>query len=288
MHCDLFAGDVRVEPRHEATHEVGADVCYPSLLMYSVATKRPAVRVPMDHESVFRPMVAIPFVMILGLFVLYNRLCWQLRSKHESVWMSLGQPWFPSFDVSAMRSSFVLLGFVLRRRHATLGDKTLSALGDGILALYVAIFGVLILFKLYPSIPEYGATHSSGATLSEPTPPPSPTAAHQTEAPWQFFLVFGFAIACLSAHMIVNQLILRRIETAHPAVWRRVFRPDGVFAAAGNRRRIGEFLRSAERAALGDHALDRLARWSQATSALLHASAGLYFIFFVILFLRRI
>jgi hypothetical protein len=233
-------------------------------------------------------MVAIPFIMILGLFLLYNRLCWRLKFKHESVWTSLGQPWFPSFDVSAMRSSFVLLGFVLRRRHATLGDKTLSALGDGILVLYIAIFSVLILFKLYPSIPEFGATHSSGAALTEPTPPPPPRPAHQAEAPWQFFLVLGLAIACLSAHMIVSQLIRRRIETAHPAIWRRVFRPDGLFTAAGNRQRIGEFLNSAERAALGDHALDRLTRWFQVTSVLLYASAGLYFIFFVILFLRRV
>lgn len=233
-------------------------------------------------------MVAIPFIMILGLFVLYNRLCWRLRSKHESVWMSLGQPWFPSFDVSAMRSSFVLLGFLLRRRHTTLGDKTLSALGDSILVLYIAIFSVLTLFKLYPSIPEFGAIHSSGAALPEPTPPPPPTAVRQTQAPWQFFLVLGLAIACLSAHMIVGQLIRRRIETAHPAIWRRVFRPDGLFAAAGNRRRIGEFLHSAERTALGDHALDRLTRWYQVTSVLLYASAGLYFIFFVILLLRRV
>lgn len=240
----------------------------------------------MDHASVFRPMVAIPLVMILGLFALYNRLCWRLRSKHENVWLSLGQPWFPSFDVSAIRSSFVLLGFVFRRRHATLGDKTLSGLGDSILVLYAAIFGVFLLFKLYPSIPEYGATYSSSAALSEPTPTPPPTASHPADVPWQFFLVFCIAVVCLSAQMIVSHLIRRRIETAHPAIWRRVFRPDGLFAAAGNRRRIAEFLNSAERAALADHALDRFARWFHVTSRLVYASAGLYFVFFVILFLR--
>jgi hypothetical protein len=219
----------------------------------------------MESHSEFRPVVAIPFVLILVLFVLLKRVCSRLESHHVDTWQQLGRPVFPSFGLDAIRNGWTVSSVLLRRRYASLQDPTLRMIGDLCLLLYALVFACLVSFVMYPSLPDYGIVRSD-----TPAVHPLRTPAGTDGPPWYFFAAVALcAVIAITRHRAWGN-VYRRLREGHPEVWDRLGRPSA-------------FTRSGGFEGLKDEELNRLKGRADRINTLTYLTFGAYVVLFLYL-----
>ena len=84
--------------------------------------------------------LGILLLVYFGTAILFSR---RLRQRHTPTWEELGS--WDFFWNNRIRNSLLLLGFMLRRRYASLHDRKLTWLGDAtflLLFVWVAVYFV--------------------------------------------------------------------------------------------------------------------------------------------------
>ena len=88
------------------------------------------------------------FVLSCGWILLQWAFLQRIRSRHPGIGRVMGLPsseWGYSLTVV-----FRILMFILGRRHARLGDRTLSVLGDSLLAVLLLDMVASVVLAVYP------------------------------------------------------------------------------------------------------------------------------------------
>lgn len=100
----------------------------------------------MDEAILAESLSRTLLLLVLVVAVAYPVTVWRLRTYHQSVWQSLGEP--RAFGSPLAVSSWRVVGFAMSFKHLRLNDLTLSlacvGFALGLFAASAALIGALM------------------------------------------------------------------------------------------------------------------------------------------------